>query len=324
MSKMLSSSEINLSGSIPSSLCSHCLEGKMHRLPFSESQSKTSVPFSKVHSDVWGPAPCLSIEGYRYYVTFIDDCTQFVWIFPLVNKSDVLAIFVQFCAFVENQFSSTIKLFQTDGSGEFNSKTFQNFLHSKGILHQITCPYTPQQNRVAERKNRHVVETSISLLSTVGIPKHFWFHSVAHSCYLLNRMPSKSLNMLSSYKLLFHKPPDISHLKIFGSSCYPYLKPYSHDKLDPRTTQCVFLGYALGYKGVFCYNISQNKLWLSRHVIHDETVFPFLVTPPPVSSLVDPTTFFPVSPTYFSHNIGPSTVLVLPVLTMLVLPVLKM
>ncbi|KAM5572540.1 hypothetical protein ABKV19_012545 [Rosa sericea] len=297
LSKMMSCSQIKPPSLVPSNVCTYCLEGKMHRLPFTESVSKSPVPFHKIHSDVWGPAPCLAIEGYKYYVTFIDDCTKFVWIFPLINKSDVLAQFVKFYAFVHTQFDSTIKILQTDGGGEFNSKAFHNFLDSKGILHHITCPYTPQQNGVAERKNRHIVETAISLLSTAGLPKLFWFHSVAHSCYLINRMPCKSLNMISPYELVFHKVPDISQLKIFGSSCYPFLRPYNHDKLDPRTTKCVFLGYALGYKGVFCYSVPQNKLWMSRHVIHDETSFPFLSSSHPVSHPPDPVTFFPSSAT---------------------------
>lgn len=106
MSKMLSSSKIKLPSVASSSICTYCVDGKMHRLPFSASVSQASVPFSKVHSDVWGPAPCVSIEGYRHYVTFIDDCTKFVWIFPLVNKSDVLALFVKFYAFVHIQFDS--------------------------------------------------------------------------------------------------------------------------------------------------------------------------------------------------------------------------
>lgn len=191
VTRMLADSQIQFSGSVPSSKCNFCLEGKMHRLPFDESVSHSSVPFHKVHSDVWGPAPCLSVEGYRYYVTFVDDCTRFVWIFPLVNKSDVLATFVKFHAFVHTQFSAPIKVFQSDGGGEFNSKAFANFLNSKGIMHYITCPYTPQQNDIAERKNRHLIETSISSMQIASLPKGFWFHSVAHACYLINRMPCK-------------------------------------------------------------------------------------------------------------------------------------
>lgn len=113
-------------------------------------------------------------------------------------------------------------------------------------------------------------------------------------------MPCKSLHMTSPYELLFHKTPDLTHLKIFCSSCYPYLLPYARDKLESRTLQCVFLGYALGYKGVICYNLAHNKLWISRHVIHDETCFPFLTISSSVVSLIDLSTLF-------SHSMSPPT-----------------
>ncbi|PRQ57095.1 putative RNA-directed DNA polymerase [Rosa chinensis] len=107
----------------------------------------------------------------------------------------------------------------------------------------------------------------------------FWFHAVPHFAYLINRMPCRSLKMSSPYIELFGFAPDLSFLKIFGTACYPFLRPYSHDKLEPRSSCCVFLGYALGYKGVFCYNVEKNKLWMSRHVVHDETIFPYHITP---------------------------------------------
>ncbi|PRQ51221.1 putative RNA-directed DNA polymerase [Rosa chinensis] len=275
VSRMLSLSQVKFNNDQTSHTCSHCLSGKMHRLPFSESISKSVLPFQKVHSDLWGPAPCLSIEGFKYYVTFIDDYTKFVWVYPLINKSDTFSTFVKFHNFVSTQFRHNILSLQTDGGGEYNSKAFRNYLDHKGIVHFITCPHTPQQNGVAERKNRHIVETCITLMSAAKMPKPFWFHAVAHSAYLINRMPCKSLNMSSPYIQFFGSAPDLSHLKIFGSACYPFLRPYCHDKLDPRTTKCVFLGYALGYKGVFCYSIEKNKLWMCRHVIHDESIFPF-------------------------------------------------
>lgn len=100
------------------------------------------------------------------------------------------------------------------------------------------------------------------------------------------------------YELLFHKSPDLASLRIFGSACYPFIRPYNHDKLDPRTTQCIFLGYALGYKGVICFSPKHHKLWISRHVIHDETCFPFKTFAQPLTSLVDPVTFFPSPSSY--------------------------
>ncbi|BBH08831.1 hypothetical protein Prudu_021147 [Prunus dulcis] len=162
-------------------------------------------PMTSIHSDVWGPSHFKSLDGYRYFVSFLDECT--------------------------------------------------------GILHQVSCPYTPQQNGMAERKNRHIIETAITMLTEASLPGKFWFHATAHAAYLINRMPSSTLD---------------NQLPV-----YPYLRHYNVHKLQPRTTKCVFLGYATGYKGVIGYNCATAKCVISRDVIHDESVYPFVspITP---------------------------------------------
>ncbi|CAL9022675.1 unnamed protein product, partial [Prunus brigantina] len=172
-------------------------------------------------------------------------------------------------------FNANIKCFQSDGGGEFVSKAFTDFLASKGIEHQVSCPHTPQQNGLAERKNRHLIETAITLLTAAHISGSFWFHATAHAAYLINRMPSKSLSSQSPYYRLYGRVPDITHIKVFGTAVYPYLRPYNVHKLEPRTAPCVFLGYAQGYKGVICYNLHTRKFVISRHVVHDENCYLF-------------------------------------------------
>lgn len=100
-------------------MCTDCIHGKMTRLPFSYNSNRCLLPFEKIHSNVWGRSPVKTIEGQRYYVTFVDDCTKFVWIFPLYNKSDVFSIFVKFHAYVTVQFGSSIKIIISNEGGEF-------------------------------------------------------------------------------------------------------------------------------------------------------------------------------------------------------------
>ncbi|KAI5317587.1 hypothetical protein L3X38_037294 [Prunus dulcis] len=167
---MLKESNMVVSEDAQFNLCSSCLQGKMHRLPFSSSHVKTEIPFSKIHSDVWGPSHFKSIHSFRYFVLFLDECTGFVWIYPLFNKSEVFSKFLKFFALVQTQFNAKIQHFQSDGGGEYISKPFTDFLANHGMLHQFTCPYTPQQNGMAERKNRHVVETALTLLTAANMP----------------------------------------------------------------------------------------------------------------------------------------------------------
>ncbi|KAM1541869.1 hypothetical protein ACFX15_011235 [Malus domestica] len=277
LTAMLKAAKVPVSLDSSQMLCTSCISSKMCRQSFPVKQSSVTFLFERVHSDVWGPSPKVSIEGYRYYISFIDEFSRFLWIFPLVNKSEAVSAFIKFHAFVSNQFNTAIKCLQTDGGGEYMSKVFGDFLESKGIVHRISCPYTPQQNGISERKHRHLVETALTLMSEANLSPSFWYHACSYASFLINRMPSKVLQMKSPYQLLFDKVPDIHNLKVFGTAVYPFLRPYNANKLQARSAQCVFLGYALGYKGVVCYNVETRKMILSRHVIHDESVFPYTI-----------------------------------------------
>ena len=296
MSIMLRNFRQSVSTDSSPMVCSSCLSGKMCRQPFPVKETRASVLFEKVHSDIWGPTPTKSLEGFRYYVSFIDEFSRFLWIFPIVNKSDVFQVFINFHSFVATQFNAPIKCLQTDGGSEYLSTKFKAILASKGIIHFISCPYTPQQNGLAERKHRHLVETAITILTDANIPLQFWNFACNHAAFLINRMPCKTLGMKSPYQLLFHKDPVLHTLKFFGSGVYPFLRPYNHNKLQPRSKLCVFLGFAAGYKGVVCYDRGSNKLILSRHVIHDESVFPYKTQGFPVNGNAGRTQHANISP----------------------------
>ena len=94
--------------------CAACRFGKMHQFNFPSSLSKTKRPFEIVHSDLWGPSPHVSTEGYKYYIHFVDDFTRFTWIFPLKVKSEAYSKVIQFQTFVERQFDHKIKCLQTN------------------------------------------------------------------------------------------------------------------------------------------------------------------------------------------------------------------
>ena len=113
----------------------HCVMGKMTQLPFSPSQSCTKFPLDLVHSDVWGPAPISSINGFRYYVIFVDDFTRFTWFFPLRNKSQVLSSFQHFKNTMEIFLGKTIKVLRTDCGSEYTHNAFRHFCSNNGILH---------------------------------------------------------------------------------------------------------------------------------------------------------------------------------------------
>jgi len=192
-SALLKQSQISFTLDTSKFVCTTCLEGKLAKLPFPYAVVKSVKPLEVIHSDVWGPSPTVSVDGFRYYVSFIDECTRFTWIFPMINKGEVYSIFVYFHTFLVTQFSATLRVFQSDGGGEYLSNKFKHYLLTKGIIHQMSCPYTPKQNGLAERKHRHILETAITLLQTAHLPPKIWFDACATSIYLINRMPCQIL-----------------------------------------------------------------------------------------------------------------------------------
>ncbi|PKU63096.1 Retrovirus-related Pol polyprotein from transposon TNT 1-94 [Dendrobium catenatum] len=194
---------------------------------------------------------------------------------------------------ITNQFNKHIKSFRSDGGGEFLNNNFRSLFKHLEILHQFTCPHTTSQNGVAERKHRHILETMRSLLIEAHLPKALWEDALHSAVYLINRLPSRSLNKKSPYHILYEKPPSYSHLKIFGCLCYPWLRPYNKSKLSPLSISCIFIGYAPLQKGYRCLNPQTGHVYTSRHEVFNEAIFPYTS---PVQA---------VSPTFARQHIPP-------------------
>ena len=270
--------------------CQACPLGKSSRLSLGLTGHQTSAPLDLVFSDVWGPAPMLSSDGFCYFVIFVDAHTKFIWFYPLVLKSDVFNVFHQFQVFVERQFSRKIKSVQTDWGGEY--RKLNSFFKTIGIHHRLICPHTHEQNGTVECRHRHIVEAGLTLLGLCKTPLKFWTYAFETSVYLINRMPTPVLCNKSPFECLLHQPPNYDFLRTFGCLCFPFLRPYNAHKLDYRSTPCVFLGYSSSHLGYHCLDLLSKRLYISRHVRFNEHVFSFLESahlPPPTSHTHPPT-----------------------------------
>ena len=134
----------------------------MHQHHYSTSSTKTTKPFQLIHTDLWGPAPVTSTEGYRYYVHFIDDFSRYVWMYPLKLKFDTLSTFSYFNNLFERQFDCKIKSVQADWGGEYRS--LAPLLAQLGIVFRHPCPHSHQENGKAERKHHYIVELGLLCL----------------------------------------------------------------------------------------------------------------------------------------------------------------
>ena len=164
------------------------------------------------------------------------------------------------------------------------STEFQAFLASKGIIHQRSCPFTPQQNGVAERKNRHLLDVVRTLLLESSVPSMFWVEALKTATHLINRLPSQVLHMESPYFRLFAKQPSYDHLRIFGCVCFVHLPPHERHKLSAQSVRCAFLGYNMCQKGFVCYDPTLHRTRISRNVIFFENQHFFPVSSSTVSS----------------------------------------
>ncbi|GKB95858.1 putative RNA-directed DNA polymerase [Tanacetum coccineum] len=184
---------------------------------------------------------------------------------------------------VERQFTTKLKNVQTDCGGEFHNLAL--FFSSLGIIHRRSCPHTSEQNGFVERRNRHVVETGLTLLAQACVPQRFWHYAFDTAVYLINRMPSRTSTNKSPFEHIFKRSLDYSFLRVFGCLCFPHLRPYNRHKMDFRSTPCVFLGYSPSHHGYRCLDISTERLYIARHVRFNEAQFPFDIpkttSPPP-------------------------------------------
>jgi histone deacetylase 1/2 len=131
-----------------------CPLGKQTKFPFYSSLSHTFMPFDTVHSDLW-TSPVLSSEGHRYYVLFLDDYTNFLWIFPIHTKSQVYSIFLQFRTHNETQFERKIKYFQCDNGKEYDNSQFHKFCEQNGMPFRFSCPHTSPTKWKSRKKNSY-------------------------------------------------------------------------------------------------------------------------------------------------------------------------
>jgi hypothetical protein len=174
---------------------------------------------------------------------------------------------------VEKLFDRKIMAVQSDWGGEYQK--LNTFFRQFGIAHHVSCPHTHQQNGSAERKHRRIVEVGLSLLAHASMPLKYWDEAFLAATYLINHLPTKVLDFSSPLEHLFSEKPNYSGLRTFGCACWPNLRPFNTHKLQFCSKQCIFLGYNTMHKGFKCLDVADGRVYISRDVVFNETVFPF-------------------------------------------------
>lgn len=249
-------------------ICEACQYGKQARNPFKKSMRGATLPGNIVYSDVCGPIAESSVSGKRYFVLFKDGATSYRHVYFLRHKDEVLECFKKYNAIVNNRFQHNVRILHTDNGREFVNEEFNSFLESKGITHECTAPYTPQQNGRSERELRTIMESARSMLYAKDIPKDLWAEAVSCAVYLLNRSSSSQTTDMTPYELWFKQKPNLEHIRIFGSVGYVHIPKEKRKKLDQKSSKMMLVGYE--QENYRMYDQNTKKITVSRDVKFDE------------------------------------------------------
>lgn len=263
-----------LNVNVPSGLkCKICIKGKQSRYPFAHEGTRATEKIEIVHSDVFGPLKAKSIGGCKWFVTFIDDYTRKVFVYPMKKKSEVFKKFVDFKNFAERQSECKLKILRSDNGTEYINKNFELLCSKIGILHQKSVPYTPQQNGLAERMNRTLLDRVRCMLIDSGLSRGFWAEALCTAARIINSVPCKGTKDKSPDELWAGKIPDFNVLKVFGCTAFAHVPKQKRGKLDDKSKECTFVGYSEESKAYRLYCRASKKIIISRDVNFIENEF---------------------------------------------------
>jgi len=252
--------------------CRVCLLSKNNRQIYRKSINPIKYEIlGRIHSDLGGPLPN-TYNKYRYYITFLDKKSRFLWITLLTSKDKAYKAFINFKALVENNNNNKrIKEFFTDNGKEFINKSFKNILTKSGILHKTTPAYTKESNGLIERLNLTLFNKVRALLIQSNSPNYLWGEALLSAAYLYNRTPHKALGYKTPFEIYYNIKPNITNIRAWGSIVYYHTNRYL-DKLSSRKEEAILVGYS-DYNHYKIWDPNRQKCLWTRDLIICENEF---------------------------------------------------
>ncbi|GJZ22791.1 putative ribonuclease H-like domain-containing protein [Tanacetum coccineum] len=201
-----------------------------------------------------------------YCLVVIDDFSRFSWIFFLATKDETSEILQTFITGIENQINHKVKIIRCDNGTEFKNNDINQFCGMKGIKREFSVARAPQQNGVAERKNRTLIEAARTMLADSLLPTTFWAEAVSTTCYVQNRVLVTKPHNKTPYELLHGRPPSISFMRPFG---YPVTILNTLDplgKFDEKVDEGFFVRYSINSKDFRVFNTRTRKVEENLHI----------------------------------------------------------
>nr|GEV20559.1 putative ribonuclease H-like domain-containing protein [Tanacetum cinerariifolium] len=242
--------------------CVACCKGKQHKASYTAIHAVSSIsqPLQLLHMDLFGPISIRRIDHKYYCLVITDDYSRFCWVFFLEHKDETYPILKDFINLVENQLNKNVKAMRCDNGIEFKNAHMIKLYGSKGIKREYSNPRTSQQNGIAERKNRTLIEVAKTMLADSKLPTMFWTEGVRTTCYVLNRVSVTSPYNKTPYALLTGNIPSVSHFKPFGYHV-TILNTNDHlGKFDGKADEGYIVGYSASNKAYRVYNVPNKRV----------------------------------------------------------------
>jgi hypothetical protein len=251
-----------------------CLRAKQHRATYTTSESCAVVPLELVHADTMGPIKPKSIGGSKYVLVVLDDFSRYSECRFLESKADIGDALLDVLTHWERQCGRVVKALRTDRGTEFCNEALEDVLNSKGIQHQLSVRYTPQQNGRVERVNRTLMDRTRALIIQSNAPKRLWAEALSTANMLRNVVPVLKRTK-TPYQMFKGTKPDLSMLKVFGSKAYVHVPKEKRKKLDERCVIGMMVGVSKNSKAWrIAFSQSDGSITVEERadVVFDESV----------------------------------------------------
>ncbi|HEY5234640.1 MAG TPA: DDE-type integrase/transposase/recombinase, partial [Rhabdochlamydiaceae bacterium] len=241
--------------------CIPCKRGKQHKKSHSPKiVNSINTPLELLHMDLFGPINVRSIGGKSYSLVVTDDYSRFSWVYFLGTKDETPDILKYLFLRLENLCRLKIKMIRSDNGTEFKNHNLELFCLKQGISHQFSAPRTPQQNGVAERKNRTLIEAARTMLSDSRLPVTFWAEAVNTACFVLNRVLTVKRQNKTCYELLNNRKPNLQFLEPFGCPCTILITKERVPKFGEKANDGYFLGYSINSPNKRVFNKTTGQI----------------------------------------------------------------
>src|SRR3954470_10074013 len=222
-------------------VCRACVEGKMHD---STHQRNTIVSSKRIlellHVDLFGPPSHASLGRKKYCLVIVDDFSRYSWVYFFKLKSETQKTFIDFINLVQRQYNVPVLIIRSNNGTEFKNCTLNDFLSDEGIKHLYSAAYTRQQNGVAERKNRTLIEMARTMLAEFKSPYNFWAEAISIAFHASNRLYLRKEINKTPYEILTGNKPNISYFRVFGYKCFYLIKGVRLTKFESKALEGFF------------------------------------------------------------------------------------